>query len=250
MKKSRIIFLALAAFSLRPAFSEPPPEPFQGAGMIGTPKIHFEVPNHNFGSIVQGNDIKHKFSFQNVGTGDLIITKAKGSCGCTVTTVSSMPYKPGEQGVIDVSVDTRGKFGRVFKDVRVESNDPASPVMLALEGMVMENSAHPPMAAGEALFKGSCAECHSTPAKGKSGKELYQAVCAICHDPKPGDSSHKTMALNQEQLAQMDSGSLKEIISKGMPDTSMPGFLKKHNGPLSKKQVKSLVEYLESLRQK
>ncbi len=246
----KIVFAALLSLLLfSPSRAETPPEPFASSpSLIGTPKIQFDEPQHNFGSIAQGNDIKHRFTFKNVGTADLVIHNAKGSCGCTVASVSSGPYKPGEQGTIDVSVDSRGKFGHIYKDVRVDSNDPKSPVTLAIEGMVMENAAHPPMQAGEVLFKGSCAECHSIPARGKSGKELYEAACAICHDPAPGSSPHKTLSAARDGLATLDSKTLKKIISNGLPETSMPAFAEKHSGPLTKKQIKSLVQYLESLR--
>src|SRR3989338_3858173 len=113
------------------AFSEKNPqsssEPsMSGTPLIGAPKIQFEEPVHNFGVVVQGSQIKHRFIFKNIGTADLVIWSAKGSCGCTAAAVSTGPFRPGEQGFIDVTNDSRGKFGHVYKDVHVNSNDPAS----------------------------------------------------------------------------------------------------------------------------
>ena len=204
----------------------------------------FDEPTHNFGSAMQGNEVRHRFTFKNAGTGNLVILSAKGSCGCTAAIVSTGPFKPGETGYIDVTYDSRGKFGRVFKDVRVDSNDPSSPAMIALEGMVMEGH-HPAMATGEVLFKGSCAECHAIPAKGKEGKELYEAVCSMCHDPI---LASKKMSLPRQDLAFVSGKNLKKNIADGLPNTSMPGFSMKHGGPLTKKQIKSLLKYLESLK--
>jgi len=232
---------------LAAAYADPAQEPFIGKNpLTGSSKIKFDEPAHNFGTALQGTSVNHRFTFQNVGTGDLVIFKAKGSCGCTAAVVSTGPFKPGEKGTIDVSYDSRGKFGSVFKDVRVDSNDPSSPSMIVLEGMIVE-STHPGMTPGEVLFTGSCAECHAIPAKGKSGKDLYEAVCSMCHDPS---NIHKKIAVDRETLALIPFSILKKNISDGLPGTSMPGFAVKHGGPLTKKQIQSLLKYLESIRPK
>ena len=213
----------------------------------GTPRMYLEKPKIDIGQIIEGQMILKKFEFKNIGDADLIITETKTTCGCTAALASTGPYRPGESGVIEVSYDSRGKIGHVSKDVRIYSNDPASPITIAIEGTAIGGT-HPPMAPGEALFSGSCAECHSLPARGKNGKELYEAVCAICHDPPPG--SHKVIAGNRQAMALNSGRELKKAISKGIPRTSMPGFVHSAGGPLSKDQVKSLVEYLESIRKK
>lgn len=245
MSVQKTTFLFFILFAYAPLLAENTPlSPFTNQNpFTGTPKIQFEEPLHNFGKIVQGEPVHHKFGFTNTGTGDLIIYKAKGSCGCTAAAVSTGPFKPGEQSYIEVSYDSRGKFGHVYKDVKVESNDPDSPTTLIIEGVSMQGN-HPPMTSGKTLFKGSCAECHFAPAKGKSGKELYQAVCSMCHDPS---NENKLMAADRFAMSERSFKSLINSTSHGVPGTSMPGFLSRHGGPLSKKQIKSLAEYLRSL---
>ena len=211
----------------------------------GTVRIYFEQPRFDFGRINQGEMARKKFEFKNIGNADLLIRETKSSCGCTAALASTDPVHPNETGTIDVTYDSRGKFGYFYKDVKIFSNDPTSPATLVIEGVVAAPT-HPTIAAGEVLFAGSCADCHSRPAKGKTGKELYESVCAICHD-LPIDS-HKFVAGSRHALSQMSKRELKKAISKGVPKTSMPAFLDTSRGPLSKDQVESLVDYLNSIR--
>ena len=48
------------------------------------PEMKFEKNQHDFGTINQGDTVEHEFKFENTGEADLLITNAKGSCGCTV----------------------------------------------------------------------------------------------------------------------------------------------------------------------
>ncbi|MGB1216265.1 MAG: DUF1573 domain-containing protein, partial [Saprospiraceae bacterium] len=56
---------------------KPKPKPKGGA------KIKFEKTVHNFGTINEGDKIKHEFFFKNTGTKDLLIKDATATCGCT-----------------------------------------------------------------------------------------------------------------------------------------------------------------------
>lgn len=219
------------------------------APAAAVPKMEFKQSRQNFGMIRQGQQTALKFEFVNSGNLDLVIQRLTSSCGCTAAVASSGPYRPGESGVIDVTYDSRGKIGHTIKEVQVFSNDPQSPKTIALEGEVHLEAGHPPMNPGDVLFAGSCADCHAVPAKGKTGKDLYNAVCFMCHD-FPQQSGKKAIAADQSALSQLPEKELKKLISKGMLGTSMPGFLEAHGGPLTKQQIKSLVEYLMNLKQK
>ena len=59
------------------------------------PELSFEKLSHNFGEIIQGESVSHQFVFTNTGQGDLIISNAKGSCGCTVPEWPRKPISPG-----------------------------------------------------------------------------------------------------------------------------------------------------------
>ncbi|WP_333875988.1 DUF1573 domain-containing protein [Flavobacterium sp.] len=85
-------------------------------------EMTFESQVHDFGTIKQGDKVVHDFKFTNTGGSDLIITDAKGSCGCTVPAYPKEPVKPGESGVIKVSFDSHGKSGEHSKSVTVFCN--------------------------------------------------------------------------------------------------------------------------------
>ena len=60
----------------------------------------------------------------------LIISDAKGSCGCTVPTYPKDPVQPGEDAIIDVQFNSANKVGEQNKTVTVTANtDPENTVI-------------------------------------------------------------------------------------------------------------------------
>ena len=55
----------------------------------------FAEEEFNFGTIMQGDQVKHDFEFTNTGKEPLIIANAAGSCGCTVPEWPKEPIAPG-----------------------------------------------------------------------------------------------------------------------------------------------------------
>ncbi|MGL2963338.1 DUF1573 domain-containing protein [Flavobacterium sp. RSB2_4_14] len=96
----------------------PTPPPADGKYPVFT----FETIEHDFGTITQGDKVSYDFKFKNTGEADLIITDAKGSCGCTVPDYPKTPIKPGEDGIIKVSFDSTGKIGLNSKSVTLTCN--------------------------------------------------------------------------------------------------------------------------------
>lgn len=84
--------------------------------------ITFETYNFDFGKIKEGDKVSHVFKFTNTGANDLIITDARGSCGCTVPQWPKEPVKPGASGEIKVEFDSKGKTGLQNKTVSVTAN--------------------------------------------------------------------------------------------------------------------------------
>ena len=76
------------------------------------------------------------FKFKNSGTDPLIITNAKGSCGCTVPEWPREPVAPGESGVIDVKFNSKGKKGKQNKRVTLTTNMVPSQQVLIVKGQV------------------------------------------------------------------------------------------------------------------
>jgi len=59
-----------------------PSEPAVPAGP--TTSIEFADNEFDYGTIQEGDVVEHVYKFTNTGTEPLIISNAKGSCGCTV----------------------------------------------------------------------------------------------------------------------------------------------------------------------
>lgn len=86
------------------------------------PVMTFEQEEHDFGTIQQGDNETFDFAFKNTGEADLIITSAKGSCGCTVPDYPKTPIKAGESGKIHVWFTSAGKQGETSKTVTIICN--------------------------------------------------------------------------------------------------------------------------------
>jgi len=86
------------------------------------PMIKFESTEHDFGDINAGVKVEHTYKFTNSGTGDLVISDAKASCGCTVPDYTKEPVAPGGSGIVHVVFDSTGKSGNVSKTVTLTLN--------------------------------------------------------------------------------------------------------------------------------
>lgn len=103
---------------------------------VPVPEFTFETEVHDFGKIVQGEKVSYSFKFKNTGNADLIITSAKGSCGCTVPEWPKDPVAPGAEGMIDVVFNSDGKSGQQNKKVTIVANTVPNTKVLAINGMV------------------------------------------------------------------------------------------------------------------
>lgn len=85
------------------------------------PLIAVDKVVHDYGTIRQGDDGTCSFKVTNTGKSTLIISKCKGSCGCTVPTCPQKPIAPGASATIDVSYNTN-RVGAIDKSVTITSN--------------------------------------------------------------------------------------------------------------------------------
>lgn len=100
------------------------------------PKIEFSKETHDYGEVKYGGNGTCTFTFTNTGTEPLIISNARGSCGCTVPEWPKQPIAPGEKGVITVRYDTK-RPGQINKSVTIQSNAVNQPtVILKIKGNV------------------------------------------------------------------------------------------------------------------
>jgi hypothetical protein len=89
--------------------------------------IQFDTLFHDFGEVVEGQKVTHRYTFTNSGTNPLIIQKVKPSCGCTSPSYTTEPVPPGGKGYVDLQFDSANKDGETRKSALVIANtDPAS----------------------------------------------------------------------------------------------------------------------------
>lgn len=84
-------------------------------------KIEFSKETHDYGNIKYDGEPYCSFEFKNTGDEPLIISNAKGSCGCTVPEWPKEPIAPGAKGSIRVKYDTK-RPGPINKSVTINSN--------------------------------------------------------------------------------------------------------------------------------
>ena len=101
-----------------------------------TTTVQYEHTDFDFGSVKEGEKVKHTYKFKNTGSEPLIISSAKGSCGCTVPKWPSEPIPPGATGQIDVEFDSKGKPGKQTKRVTVTANTVPAQMFLNITGNV------------------------------------------------------------------------------------------------------------------
>jgi hypothetical protein len=100
-------------------------------------KIEFEKEVHDYGTIKNGADGTCTFDFKNTGNQPLIISNAKGSCGCTVPSWPKEPINPGQTATISVKYDTK-RTGAINKSVTITSNAVNEPTkVLRIKGNVL-----------------------------------------------------------------------------------------------------------------
>ena len=117
MKKMKLVlslFVAVIAMSV------------QGQTQIDVetaPIMTFEKTVYDWGTLKEGEKTETDFKFTNTGKTDLIITRIKGSCGCTVpSNWKKEPIKPGETSSFHVTFNSRNKPNRQQKTVTVSCN--------------------------------------------------------------------------------------------------------------------------------
>lgn len=131
------LLLCLSAGAFAQAVVDPASPPTEG------PMIKFEEETHDFGDLMQGGDASYEFKFTNTGTSDLLISGAKGSCGCTVPKWSSEAVAPGAEGTIRVQYDSN-RIGGINKSVTITSNAVNEPTKtIFIKGNITAKPAEP-----------------------------------------------------------------------------------------------------------
>jgi len=96
----------------------------------------FEETEFDFGTISQGDVVKHSFKFQNTGEAPLVISDIKTTCGCTTPQYTKDPVAPGESGEILVQFNSSGKSGVVNKRVTIYANVQGGTDMVSIKCLI------------------------------------------------------------------------------------------------------------------
>jgi hypothetical protein len=134
------------AFSLSLAFSAASaqtatPLPNQKVVTEG-PVVSFAESKFDFGTIQEGDVVKHTFTFKNTGNQTLIISDVRVTCGCTTPDWTRTPVAPGQTGFITAQFNSTGKPGQNRKVITVVSNSVTGNTPLTFLTNVTPKAAH------------------------------------------------------------------------------------------------------------
>lgn len=191
------------------------------------------------------------FNVMNQLSNDVTVNAVHPSCGCTIPIVPDLPWRiqPGEEGQVLVDVDLRGRTGLLTKTISIGTSLGTNVLVVNVkfpELTEREKNQRRAFTDRQAVFKTGCAECHRTPATGKTGKALFKAACGICHE-----AEHRAEMVSDLGAVERPTDSVywEQWIRNGKPGTFMPAFSKRYGGPLSDEQIGSLVTYLTARKQ-
>lgn len=114
-----------------------PAQATQPAAPIGpTTTMTFGELEYDFGVVAEGEKVRHVYAFKNTGKEPLVISNARGSCGCTVPQWPQEAIAPGEDGEIVVEFNSKGKPGPQTKTVTITANTEPTSTVLKIKGTV------------------------------------------------------------------------------------------------------------------
>ena len=109
--------------------------------LAGTgPAIYFPEESWDFGEITPDELPTHVFKFENRGDEVLIIKEVKVDCeSCIDPVISTKELNPGEEGELEITVNSLDMVGRFTKRIYLGSNDPLNPqTIITVTGFIKE----------------------------------------------------------------------------------------------------------------
>lgn len=157
MRKSTLILLALASLmtvacnsntnsnasseseenKINPEIINNPATANGTADTTVLPVFEFAETSFDFGTLRTGASVTHEFRFKNAGKGELLISQARGSCGCTLPEYPKDPIASGGEGVIKVTFNSTGISGQVAKTITILANTIPNTKVLTISGEVI-----------------------------------------------------------------------------------------------------------------
>ena len=104
-------------------------------------KMTFPETVYDFGTVNEGDIVKHTFHYKNTGKRPLMLKVAHSTCGCTVPHYNTdTPLQPGDMDSIVVTFDTTNKAEKQNKPITVIANSYPNKVKLYLRGFVKQKT--------------------------------------------------------------------------------------------------------------
>jgi hypothetical protein len=123
--------------SVQPATAQNVQTPTQPAVPAGpTTTMTFAETTYDFGTVTEGEMVTHTYNFTNTGDEPLILSDAKGSCGCTVPRWPREPIAPGQSAEITVEFNSKAKKGKRNQKVTITANTNPPQTFIYLTGTV------------------------------------------------------------------------------------------------------------------
>ncbi len=153
MKNISLILLMIFSFSVV-NYAQTTPAVDQVEESTDGPIMTFESLNCDYGEIEQNAERDRFVKFTNTGTEPLVITNARGSCGCTVPLWPKEPIMPGETNEIKISYATN-RLGKINKTVTITTNEGGKPHVIKVLGNVSKKEEAVPEAPKSILGGGN-----------------------------------------------------------------------------------------------
>lgn len=113
-------------------------------------RLDTDATDHDFGTAIEGEHLTHTFKLKSSGPGDLIITNAKPTCGCTIAKLEVVkkdgsaelykfgdPLPAGTDLNLTAQLDTKNKHNLASSKINIYClNDPRTLVTLGLTAKV------------------------------------------------------------------------------------------------------------------
>ncbi len=142
MKKIKLVlnlFIAIVALNIQ-AQNTPNSIANTVVNNNDAPIMTFEKDIHDWGKINEGDIVEADFKFTNTGKSPLLITRIKGSCGCTIpSNWSKEPIMPGESSSFHVKFNSKNKPNKQLKTISITCNTTKGRESVKIKAFVVPN---------------------------------------------------------------------------------------------------------------
>jgi len=127
---------AAATDAVQPQAPQPAGEAAVAVPAGPTTTMNFSETTYDFGTVQEGEVVAHTYTFTNTGDETLVLSDAKGSCGCTVPKWPREPIAPGASADITVEFNSKNKKGKRNQKVTITANTNPPQSFIYLTGEV------------------------------------------------------------------------------------------------------------------